>query len=122
MNRIPVIALLATFAAGTIHMPATAAPVGNQQLAAQSGLQLQRNDVRSLLNREDIRSALQAHGVSAGDAEQRIANMTEAELLQIQDRMSTLPAGEGAAGAVLTVLLILILLDVVGATDIFPGI
>ncbi|MEX1198186.1 MAG: PA2779 family protein [Pseudohongiellaceae bacterium] len=122
MNRFQTFALIATFAAGTVHMPATAAPVGNQQLSLQSELQLQRDDVRTLLNREDVRSALQGYGVSAADAEQRINNMTAGELQQIHDRMSTLPAGEGALSAVLTVLLILILLDVVGATDIFPGI
>lgn len=122
MNRLHTFALIVTFTAGTVHMPATAAPVSNQQLSIQSELQLQRDEVRTLLDREDVRSALLGYGVNAADAEQRINNMTEGELRQIHDSMSTLPAGEGALGAVLTVLLILILLDVVGATDIFPRI
>lgn len=122
MSRIPIFTLIITFAAATMQMPATAGPVGNKQLSIQSGLQLQRDEVRTLLDREDVRSALLSYGVSAGDAEQRIDNMTEGELRQIHDSMNSLPAGEGALGAVLTVLLILILLDVVGATDIFPRI
>lgn len=122
MNRIPAFALIVTFAAASIQMPATAAPVDNSQLSAQTTLQLQRDEVRTLLDREDVRSALLGYGVTAGDAEQRINNMTESELGQIHDRMSSLPAGEGALGAVLTVLLIIILLDVVGVTDIFPRI
>lgn len=122
MNRISIFTLVVTFAAATIQMPAAAGPVGNSQLSAQSELQSQRNEVRTLLDREDVRSALLGYGVTAGDAEQRINNMTASELQQIHDRMGSLPAGEGALGVVLTVLLILILLDVIGATDIFPRI
>lgn len=122
MNRIQTFMVIATFASATVQMPASAAPVSNSQLSIQSELQLQRDDVRTLLDREDVRSALLGYGVNASDAEQRINNMTESELRQIHDRMSNLPAGEGALGAVLTVLLILILLDVIGATDIFPRI
>ncbi|MGM0631604.1 MAG: PA2779 family protein [Pseudomonadota bacterium] len=122
MNRIPLFALTAAFATATVQMPAAAGPVDNQQLSTQSGLQIQRDDVRTLLDREDVRHALLGYGVSAADAERRIGNMTPGELRRIHDGMGNLPAGEGAVGAVLGVLLILILLDVVGATDIFPGI
>ncbi|MEX2488426.1 MAG: PA2779 family protein [Pseudomonadales bacterium] len=122
MNRLHIFTLIATVAVATIQIPATAGTVTNKQLSMQSELQLQRDEVRTLLDREDVRSALLGYGVSARDADQRINNMTESELRQVHDSMSSLPAGEGAAGAVLTVLLILILLDVVGATDIFPGI
>lgn len=122
MNKITIFTFVATLVSATMQVPATAGPVNNQQLSIQSELQLQRDEVRMLLDREDVRNALLGYGVSAGDAEQRIDSMTESELRQIHGGLSSLPAGEGALGVVLTVLLILILLDVAGVTDIFPRI
>jgi hypothetical protein len=115
-------ALMAVFLAGTIHAPAMADIVDNQQLAIQHDLQLQRDDVLTLMARDDVRNALLTYGVTASDVDQRINNLTEGELLQIQNRLDTLPAGEGALGVVLTLLLIFILLDLLGVTNIFPRI
>ncbi len=61
------------------------------------------------------------YGVSSADVDARINNLTESELLQIQDRIAQLPAGgSGVLEAVLVVILIFILLDVLGVTDVFP--
>ncbi len=122
MNRMYIFALIFTFATASVHMPATAGPVGNQQLSMDSELQLQRDEVRHLMDREDVSSALLAYGVSPADAQKRVDNMTESELRQMHDSMSSLPAGGDALGAVLTVILILILLEVIGVIDIFPRI
>ena len=122
MNRMFIFALICTFATASIHMPANAGPVGNQQLSIDSELQLQRDEVRHLMDREDVRSALLSYGVSPADAQKRVDNMTESELRQMHDSMSSLPAGGDALGAVLTVILILILLEVIGVIDIFPRI
>jgi hypothetical protein len=72
--------------------------------------------------RDDVRSAMLGYGVSADEVDTRINNLTESELLQIQNRMSQLPAGGDALGIVLTILLVLVLLDVLGVTNIFPRI
>jgi|TARA_R100001369_G_scaffold44550_1_gene70660 predicted Zn-dependent peptidase len=114
--------MMAAFLAGGIHAPASADMVDNKQLAMQSELQMQRDSVMSLMAREDVQSTMMAYGISASDIENRINNLTEAELLQIQGQLDQLPAGEGVLGAVLTILLIFILLDLAGVTDIFPGV
>lgn len=114
--------LMTAFLAGSIHAPVSADMVDNKQLAIQTELQMQRDNVRDLMARDDVRNALLAYGVSAGDVNDRINNLTEAELLQIQNQLDALPAGEGALGVVLTLLLIFILLDLAGVTNIFPGI
>lgn len=114
--------LMTAFMAGSIQMPAMADMVDNKQLAIQTELQMQRDEVRNLMARDDVRNALLAYGVTAGDVNDRINNLTEAELLQIQNQLDALPAGEGALGVVLTLLLIFILLDLAGVTNIFPGI
>ena len=97
--------------------------VGTKQLTMQAELQLQRNDVRDLIAREDVRAGLLDYGVSLADIDTRIDNLTASELLQIQNQLAVLPAGaDGVLGVVLTLILIFVLLDLLGATDVFPRI
>lgn len=114
--------MMAAFLAGGVAAPASANMVDNKQLAMQSELQMQRDSVLNLMALEDVQSAMMAYGISATDIESRINNLTEAELLQIQGQLDQLPAGQDALGVILTLLLIFILLDLAGVTDIFPGI
>lgn len=105
-----------------IHAPVMADMVGTPALAMQAELQMQRNDVRTFMARDDVRQAMLGYGVNAADIDARINNMTESELLQIQHQMDMLPAGGNAVGLILGVILIFVLLDLLGATNIFPSI
>jgi len=105
-----------------VQTPAMADIVGTQDLTMQAELQLQRDDVRQLVAREDIRSALLDYGVNPADIDTRIDNLTSGELLQIQNQLGDLPAGSGVLSVVLTIILIFVLLDLLGATDVFPRI
>jgi hypothetical protein len=103
--------------------PAMADIVSTQELTMQAELQMQRDDVRNLMARDDVRTALLNYGVNPADIDARINNLSASELLQVQNQLSTLPAGgDGALGIVLTLIVIFILLDLLGATDIFPNI
>jgi len=107
----------------SVQTPAMADVVGTIELAMQAELQIQRNDVRDLIAREDVRAGLRGYGVNPVDIDKRIDNLTSSELLQIQNKLAALPAGaDGVLGAVLTIILIFVLLDVLGATDVFPRI
>lgn len=115
--------IIASFLFVGIQAPAMADIVGTKELSMQSQLQLQRNDVRDLIAREDVRAGLLGYGVSPADIDKRIDSLTASELLQIQNQLAVLPAGaDGVLGAVLTIIVIFILLDVLGATDVFPRI
>ena len=118
-----ILTVAGVFLTASFQAPVMAAMVDNNQLAMQAQLQVQRDEVRSFMARADVREAMLGYGVSSTDVDARINNLTESELLQIQDRLAQLPAGgDGVLGAVVLVLLILVLLDVLGTTDIFPGI
>jgi hypothetical protein len=107
----------------SIQAPAMADVVGTKELTMQAELQLQRNDVRELVAREDVRAGLLGYGVSPADIDKRIDSLTSSELLQIQNQLAVLPAGaEGVLGIVLTLIVIFVLLDLLGATDVFPNI
>jgi len=115
--------LIASMLFVSIQAPAMADVVGTKQLTMQAELQLQRNDVRDLIAREDVRAGLLDYGVSLADIDTRIDNLTASELLQIQNQLAVLPAGaDGVLGVVLTLILIFVLLDLLGATDVFPRI
>lgn len=113
--------LIAVFLSASVQ--AQAGMVGNEQLQQQTQTEAQRDEVRNLLARDDVRAALQGYGVSEEAAAERINNMTPAELQQMQDQLSSLPAGgDGALGIILGIIFIFIILDLLGATDIFPRI
>lgn len=105
-----------------IQAPAMADVVSTSELAMQAELQMQRDDVRSFMARDDVRAAMLGYGVSPADIDSRINHMTESELLQIQNQLAQLPAGGNVVGIVVGVILIFVLLDLLGATDVFPRI
>lgn len=117
-----ILTMIALLATSSIHAPAMADVVTTSDLAMQAELQIQRDSVHTLMARDDVRAAMLGYGVNPADIDTRIDNLTEAELLQIQDKFEQLPAGGSVAGAVLGIILIFVLLDLLGATDVFPRI
>ncbi|WP_461515886.1 PA2779 family protein [Porticoccus sp.] len=99
---------------------AQAAMISTGSIATEISSDIGREEIKSLLTREDVTEKLSAMGVDSADVLERVGAMTDAEIAQLHQQMDNLPAGAGALGAVVMVLLILILLDVAGVTDIFP--
>lgn len=81
----------------------------------------QRSAVAAFLSRSDVQAQLEARGVDAGSAQERIGNLTAAELASLSAQIDELPAGQGILETVLFLLVIFMLLDIAGVTDIFPG-
>ena len=76
-----------------------------------------------LLGQEQAREALVGFGVSAEDVERRVQNMTPQELADFNAGVDQLPAGGASIfGVIIFVLVLLIVLDLLGATDVFPAI
>jgi len=80
--------------------------------------------VLAQLQRDDVRQVLQSKGLSVAEVEQRVSALSDAEVNRIAERMNDMPAGGGAfgvvIGAVLLVFIILLITDMAGATDVFP--
>lgn len=108
-----------------VSLQAQAAPqsmVSTEQLLNEMRTAEQRDTVQSFLNRDDVQSQLIQRGVDPADAQARVAAMSAAELADLSAHIDELPAGEGLLETVLFLLVIFMLLDVAGVTDIFPGI
>lgn len=105
-----------------INTPAFAAMISTDQLASEVQIDSQRVELTNLLARSDVRAQLVDLGVDVTAAQSRVDTMTSAELTKVSGLLDSLPAGSGGAGLVLTVLLILVILELVGAINIFPRI
>lgn len=102
---------------------AQAALVDNQQLVQQAQTDSQRQAIHTLLARADVRDALAQHGVDQNAVAARVDRMTAAELQEMHARLAELPAGANSGvGLVLGIIFIFIVLDLLGATDVFPRI
>lgn len=101
---------------------AQAAVVSTQTLLQEQQTQFDRAQLRALLEREQAVEALQSLGVDPEMVQDRVASMTAEELAQFNQQVEQMQAGGSALGVVVLVFLILILLDLLGATDIFPAI
>jgi hypothetical protein len=114
--------VIAVFMAVSFQATAVADIVTTEQILVESKVEAKKVEIGALLQRSDVRQQLVGMGVDVSDAQQRIDSMTDSELAAFYEKMDILPAGEGALELVIAILLIFILLDVAGVTDIFPGI
>ena len=83
-----------------------------------------RAKVAAFLAREEVQRQLSALGVDPAEAQVRVAGLSDAEVSRLAGRIDTLPAGEGALGAIvgaaLIVFLVLLVTDLMGFTNVFP--
>ncbi|HDP88400.1 MAG TPA: hypothetical protein ENN42_00325 [Thioalkalivibrio sp.] len=114
------LAIVATGMMGAQIAPVQAAMVGTQQVIQAEQSRVDRAQLLAALEREDVRQQLEAMGVDGAMAAERVAAMTDAEIAELNQRMGDLPAGGDALGVVLLILLVFIITDVIGATNIFP--
>ena len=100
--------------------PAQAAMIGNAQIVNEVQAELNRGEILRMLDREAAQQQLKALGVSPEMVKERVAQMTDAEVAQLNQHLADLPAGGDIWGVLLLLLIVFIITDVIGATDIFP--
>ncbi|MBI1422026.1 MAG: PA2779 family protein [Gammaproteobacteria bacterium] len=96
--------------------------VTTEQLVDAQQVSAEREQIRDWLARDEVRKQLTTMGVDVKAAQGRVDSMTAQEVHAMADNMKNMPAGAGALETAVLVLLILILLDIAGVTDIFPNI
>ncbi len=99
--------------------PAQAAMVTNDQLIAKTEQQVTTERLLTQLDRQDVKNMLVSMGVNPVDAKARINQLNETELAQLQNEFDQLPAGSGVLGAILVVFVVLVITDMLGATNVF---
>ena len=102
-------------------LPVRAEMIGTPQLLAPSA-DAQRERVDTFLAREDVKRQFEALGVDSAEAAKRVAGLTDSELEALSGRIDSLPAGADGVELVLVILLVLLILELAGAIDIFKKI
>lgn len=97
----------------TPYQSALAALINTETVLAENQSQESRQYLLQLLAREDVRSTLIARGIDPLEAEARIASLSDSEIIELKDQIENLPAGQGAIGLVIGVLIIVILVLVI---------
>ena len=116
-----IFALLLSFSLFSLSVgPVQAAMVSNNQIINQVQQFSDRNALLQTIARADVQAQLANLGVNSTDLNSRINQMTPLEIAQINHGMTELPAGSGLVGVALTVFIVFVITDVLGATDIFP--
>ena len=100
----------------------SAAPISSQELmdAENRGERISR--IETMLAREGIAEQFARFGVTPEQAQERIQNLTDEELLHVEQSLGAGVAGGDALATIGTVFLVLLILELVGVTDIFKSI
>jgi hypothetical protein len=98
-----------------------AAMVGTEAILVNQDTLNARDQLRSFLDREDVQSQLTARGIDPAEAQARIDSLSDAEVMQIADKIDQLPAGGSFWGTVLYLaiiaVIVLLVLELLGYTD-----
>ena len=99
---------------------AQAAMIGNDTVIQQQDRAAMKQQVMRLMDHKVAAQALSEYGVNQEQVSQRLDRLTDSELQQLAQKSEELPAGQGVLGVVLAIILVLVILDLLGATDVFP--
>ena len=111
--------LIITFISTSALVPAARSATIDTSTYLNNSISPTQAELQSLINQEDVRDKLIALGVDPDNAAQRIAALTPSELNQLQENMGELPAGANALAILGGLLLVLIVLEVLGVTNVF---
>jgi hypothetical protein len=95
------------------YQAAFAALVQTETMLDMSRGQEARETLKQFMARKDVRSAIVSQGVDPLEADARLNSLSDAEVIQLADKIDQLPAGGDFLGLVIAVLVIVILVLVI---------
>jgi len=82
----------------------------------------QTSRIETILARDEVRDRLLAYGVEPGEVAGRLDSLSDEEIALLHDNIERQVAGGDALGLIGAVFLVLLILELVGVTDIFKSI
>lgn len=119
-SRLVVSLLIISMSFLTIQPAVNAAIVSTSDLIAEQQSHIDREYLLSSLDREEVQTALTAQGVDLDMAKLRVASMTDEEVRTLNAKMDEMPAASGVLGTIFFVLIVLLITDLFGVTDVYP--
>lgn len=103
---------------------AAAAPISADQavqMSVATATSQQRADVVTWLQRDDVRQQMTRLGVSGDQAVERVAALSDEEVLRLHGKIDQAQAaGNGVVGALIFIFVLLLVTDLLGLTKVFP--
>ncbi|WP_372998887.1 PA2779 family protein [Marinobacter sp.] len=99
---------------------ASAGMVGTGEMIGQQQVELDRQELINMLDRQEVQEKLADLGVSQDQVKERIQNLTPAELADFERQLAEAPAGQDVVGIIVLFLLVFIITDMLCATNVFP--
>ncbi|MEM7400522.1 MAG: PA2779 family protein [Pseudomonadota bacterium] len=121
LSKLFIYLLIISFAFVQIS-PAFAGIVGTDSFLSEQTLQQDRENLRDLMSRDEVKTMLEMNGLTVEEAQTRVDSLTDAEVSQMAKKFDELPAAGNAAVVVLIIALVVLILELAGITDIFTGI
>lgn len=114
--------VLSTLLLGVSTATASASMVSTPHILNAGAAQQDRQAVLAFLSRTQVQQQMERMGVSARQAQARVAAMSDAQVHALAGRISQMPAGgdAGILGIAFAVFVVLLVTDILGFTDIFP--
>ena len=104
--------------------PLQASMIGTETVLNLSKAANMRENLHKFLERKDVQEVMTAQGISPMEAKARVDCLSDAEVMQIAQRMDQLPAGGDGIGAIVgaavIIFIVLLITDIMGYTDVFP--
>jgi len=114
------ILILSMLSLGLPLQSVQAAIIGADKVTVSTQAQFDRERIRNIIEREDVRSALEKQGIDARAAHARVDALTDEEVQRVAGKLDQLPAGGDVLGVLLTVFIVLLVTDILGFTKVFP--
>jgi len=103
----------------TFSTTAQARMVGTAEIIQQQQANVDRQQLMSMLDKQEVQDKLTQMGVSKERVAERIQNLTPSELADFNQQLSEAPAGEGVVGIIVLFLLVFIITDMLCATNVY---
>jgi hypothetical protein len=101
-------------------MSSFAAMVSSETLLQQAQHATTLTAEQSIALRAKIQQELLAMGVAPEITNDRVSQLTELEIAALHNKIESAPAGSAIVGELMTIFVIFVITDLLGATDIFP--
>lgn len=99
----------------------SAAMIGTERAIQSEARDARITRVETILARQDVARQLVVFGVDPLAVQTRVGNMTDAELVALEGSLDKQVAGGDAVALVGAVFIVLIILELMGITDIFKN-
>ena len=121
LKRLMASVLIVSTALMGLPLSAQAGMVGTDEAITAVAATGDRDKVNSFLQRDEVRTALQARGVDPQAANDRVKALSDQEVAQLAEQIDKAPAaGTDVLGFFLVLFVVLLITDALGMTKVFP--